>query len=210
LWRLPTTTLWHIDAVSWGRPLHPTVRRHCEERQRRSNPDCHSCESLDCFAIARNDAWRYSRDASCAQVGRLLCPGEGAGNAGCSMHPQPCVRNEKAHKRSYHGHTGNARHSPRNGFNGLLRALSGDRAFLPPSPADRSADLMPASRHQDHTTSPSVGRARSSLAPSTSTASRPAFRDDREPLLWDETALACKDDLPDGQSGKFFREGLDS
>ena len=27
------------------------------------------------------------------------------------------------------------RHSPRNGFNGFLRALPGDRAFLPPSPA---------------------------------------------------------------------------
>jgi hypothetical protein len=35
---------------------------------------------------------------------------------------------------SHHGHTGNTRHSPRNGFNGLLRALPGDRALLPPSP----------------------------------------------------------------------------
>jgi hypothetical protein len=36
---------------------------------------------------------------------------------------------------SHHGHTGNTRHSPRNGFNGFLRALPGDRACLPPSPA---------------------------------------------------------------------------
>ena len=36
---------------------------------------------------------------------------------------------------SHHGHTGNTRHSPRNGFNGFLRALPGDRALLPPSPA---------------------------------------------------------------------------
>jgi hypothetical protein len=35
---------------------------------------------------------------------------------------------------SHHGHTGNTRHSPRNGFNGFLRALPGDRAFLSPSP----------------------------------------------------------------------------
>jgi hypothetical protein len=35
---------------------------------------------------------------------------------------------------SHHGHAGNVRHSPRNGFNGLLRALLGDRACLPPSP----------------------------------------------------------------------------
>jgi hypothetical protein len=41
---------------------------------------------------------------------------EGAGNAGRSMHPQPRVRNKKAHEHSHHGHTGNTRHSPRNGF----------------------------------------------------------------------------------------------
>ena len=35
---------------------------------------------------------------------------------------------------SHHGHTGDTRHSPRNGFNGFLRALPGDRALLPPSP----------------------------------------------------------------------------
>ena len=34
-----------------------------------------------------------------------------------------------------------ARHSPRNGFNGFLRALPGDRAFLPPSPAASSREL---------------------------------------------------------------------
>jgi hypothetical protein len=44
----------------------------------------------------------------------------------------------------------------RNGFNGLLRALPGDRALLPPSLADRSANLTPASGCQDHTTSPSA------------------------------------------------------
>jgi hypothetical protein len=55
----------------------------------------------------------------------------------------------------------------RNGFNGFFRALPGDRAFLSPSSANRvlskpgrarktSADLTPASRRQDHTTSPSA------------------------------------------------------
>ena len=52
----------------------------------------------------------------------------------------------------------------RNGFNGFLRALPGDRACLPPSPADmsclspvgrrNSANLTPASGRQDHATSP--------------------------------------------------------
>jgi hypothetical protein len=35
------------------------------------------------------------------------------------------------------GPAGVTRHSLRDGFNGFLRALLGDRAFLPPSPAGR-------------------------------------------------------------------------
>src|SRR5579863_442980 len=56
------------------------------------------------------------------------------------------------------GPDGFNRHSLRNGFNGLLRDLPGDRAFLSPSPP-RSLllkNLMPASRHQNHRTSPSA------------------------------------------------------
>jgi hypothetical protein len=59
---------------------------------------------------------------------------------------------------SHHGHTGNTRHSPRNGFNSLFRALLGDRALLPPSLL-RSLllkNLAPASGRQDHTTLPSA------------------------------------------------------
>jgi hypothetical protein len=63
---------------------------------------------------------------------------------------------------------------------GLLRALPGDRAFLSPSSL-RSLllkNLTPASRRQDHTTSPSATSARSSSAPRASTASDPNVRDD--------------------------------
>ena len=61
----------------------------------------------------------------------------------------------KAHKHSHHGHTGNTRHSPRNGVNSLYRALPGDRAFLPPSPRGTPQQgLISASGYQDHTTSP--------------------------------------------------------
>jgi hypothetical protein len=59
---------------------------------------------------------------------------------------------------SHHGRTGITRRFLRNGFNGLFRALPGDRAFLPPSPP-RSLlpeNLTPASGRQDHTTSPSA------------------------------------------------------
>ena len=44
-------------------------------------------------------------------------------------------KNNKAYEHSHHGHTEDTRHSPRNGFNGFLRDLPGDRAFLSPSPA---------------------------------------------------------------------------
>src|ERR1700738_614161 len=67
------------------------------------------------------------------------------------------------------------RHSPRNGFNGFLRALPGDRAFLPPSPL-RSLllkNLTPASGRQDHTPSPSAS-APFVRSASASTASHPA------------------------------------
>jgi hypothetical protein len=85
---------------------------------------------------------------------------------------------------SHHEYAGNTRHSPRNGFNGFLRALPGDRALLPPSPL-RSLllkSLTPASGCQDHTTSPSalaspVSRAAASIA------SRPDVRDVRETPL---------------------------
>jgi hypothetical protein len=52
--------------------------------------------------------------ASFAITFRLL-KSEGAGNAGRSMRPQPRVVVENT-RVSHHGHTGNTRHSPRNGF----------------------------------------------------------------------------------------------
>src|SRR3981081_1983840 len=71
------------------------------------------------------------------------------------------------HMSSPHRFTISIRLPPRNGFNGLFRALPGDRALLPPSPrglAHRDPvgpetspqDLTPASGRQDHTTSPSA------------------------------------------------------
>jgi hypothetical protein len=60
---------------------------------------------------------------------------------------------------SHHGHTGKRPTFPAQWFYGLFRTLPGDRAFLSPSSADCSAHLMPASGHQDHTTSPSASGA---------------------------------------------------
>src|SRR3984957_12394550 len=57
------------------------------------------------------------------------------------------------------------------------------RAFWPPSSASLHANLTPASGCQDHTPSPSAS-APFVKGPSASTASRPAFSDDREtPLI---------------------------
>ena len=59
---------------------------------------------------------------------------EGAGNAGCAARTRSLVcEGLKAHKRSHHRSAETIRHSPRDGFNGFLRALPGDRAFLSPS-----------------------------------------------------------------------------
>jgi hypothetical protein len=62
----------------------------------------------------------------CLIVSRLE-QSEGAGNAGRPMHPRP-ARRKSAHGGN-HRSTGITRHSLRNGFNGLLRALPGDEFF---------------------------------------------------------------------------------
>src|ERR1700688_1773243 len=68
-------------------------------------------------------------------IDETSAPREGAGKAGCALHPRSRVQ---IVQKSAHEHTGSAeavRPSLRNGFNGFLRALPGDRAFLSPSPA---------------------------------------------------------------------------
>jgi hypothetical protein len=123
------------------------------------------------------DVTRRSRGADRARgIDEISAPKEGVGNAGCPVHPQPRVRSSSA--RCTRVFTAVAPKSPgipaRNGFNGFLRDLPGDRAFLSPSLANESANLTPASRRQDHTTSPSASKTLSSQAPLASIASNPA------------------------------------
>ena len=97
---------------------------------------------------------------------------EGAGNAGRSMRPQPRVQ-QKSTRVSHHGHTG----SP-----GIPRAMVLTVSFVL-SPVIGlschrrlrfvSANLTPASRRQDHTTSPSARCSVRQRCPA-STAFRPA------------------------------------
>src|SRR5882724_5145898 len=68
-----------------------------------------------------------------------LPPKEGVGNAGCPLHPQPRVHLVLVERTRVTTSTPESPGIPaRNGFNGFLRALPGDRAVLPPSPADMS------------------------------------------------------------------------
>jgi hypothetical protein len=120
----------------------------------------------------------------------------------------PVCKNEKAHKRSHHRFDRINRLSPRDGFNGFLRALPGDRALLPPSSAQCVsivANLTPASGCQDDTTSPSalkrVRLSRQSVHRTprptfVTTAKRPSLRSAGRPRL---VALIC----PTWQGGFF-------
>ena len=92
---------------------------------------------------------------------------------------------------SHHGHTGITRHSPRNGFNGFLRALPGDRLVDTVASGVASADLTPAPRCQDHTTSPfalvlfvnSTAASTASRPASVTIASRPSVGRDRNAIV---------------------------
>ena len=80
------------------------------------------------FASSRREA---------PEVCIYLPPKEGVGNAGCPLHPRPRVHLVVVERTRETTSTPESPGIPaRNGFNGFLRALPGDRACLPPSPAD--------------------------------------------------------------------------
>src|SRR3979409_2293339 len=121
-------------------------------------PRCHSPAQLrELAACARKFCWN-------------VVPSDIRGRGECRVPAAPaasCAKCSKAHECRRHGRTGTPGIPARNGFNGLLRALPGDRAFLSPSSAGMvlskpgradltSADLTPASRRQDHTILPSA------------------------------------------------------
>jgi hypothetical protein len=112
---------------------------------------------------------------------------EGAANAGQWPCPWPASKS-KSWRQSPQVQPIN-RHSLRNGFNGVLRALPGDRALLPPSRASSSlAHLTPASGCQDHTTSPSasapfVRTSNSCASPRRPSHPAPRFVTTRDPPL---------------------------
>ncbi len=136
------------------------------------------------------------------------------GNAGCPLHPQPRVHFVLVERTRVTTSTPESPGIPaRNGFNGLCRALPGDRALLPPSSREYPAcphpvgptclpqNLTPASGRQDHTILPSAATSLVSVLfdrsqvfqlalrshrpqnAAASTASRPYVRDDHDTPL---------------------------
>jgi hypothetical protein len=137
---------------------------------------------------------------------------EGAGNAGRAVRTRSLAcKMKRAYEYSHHGHAGNTRHSPRNGFNGFLRALPGDRAFLPPSSAKISFRELDASVGASGPHDFAVHLKRhSSKAPRRPPHPAPRFVTiASRPSCRGGTAGACRDDLPDGRNEIFLREGLD-
>ena len=150
------------------------------------------------------------------------------------MHPQPRMQN-KSIRVSHHGHTGNHPAFPAQWFYGLLRDLPGDRAFCHRRlriwrgktrlGSHASANLTPASRRQNHTTSPSAKSAvrlrairqltglvdppchpLTSPDAAASTASRPALMTCATPLFRDGTAMDLEV-IWVRREGKYFCKG---
>jgi hypothetical protein len=118
------------------------------------NPNCKRG-----FATSRHNAPELCKNLS-PVGGRGECRVPAAPAASCA------IGSSRTHT-SNNEYTGIARHSRTQWFYGLCRDLPGDRALLPPSPADmflsrpgwadsNSADLTPASGRQDHTILPSA------------------------------------------------------
>ena len=101
------------------------------------------------------------------------------------MHPQPCVRKVKARKQVTTGHR-LTRHSLRDGFTvsfGLSPEIGLFCLRRKPQCVSIVARLMPASRHQDHTTSPSASNALRPAHRQRPPHPAPNVRDDRDTPL---------------------------
>jgi hypothetical protein len=152
-----------------------------------------------------------SRRVFRARFGLYVPPSssEGAGNAGRPMRPIAACAMIVVERTRVSQVTPGTSGIPRAMVYGLFRALPGDRAFLPPSSL-RSLllkNLMPASGHQDHTTSPSAS---SAVRQERQRVHRipPRIRDDREtPLRLGRDEFALFLFLPSGKAEYFSARG---
>jgi hypothetical protein len=110
--------------------------------------------------VSRNDVKIHLRHPAthCARVVQERSARRGRGECRVPVAPAVSCAKVESTRGSRHESAGTPGIPARDGFNSLFRALPGDRAFLSPS-SPRSLllkNLTPASRRQDHTTSPSA------------------------------------------------------
>ena len=138
-----------------------SARSAARRQAPRSNPSRHTKKSLDCVVASapRNDEEIASPSRGTlrprfAGYFRDLFKKEGAGNAGCTLHPRSrAQRSGRLRARAYRAAEA-IRHSLRNGFT-AYNALSPVIGFLATVASQIIPQgLTPAPRRQDHTSSP--------------------------------------------------------
>jgi hypothetical protein len=134
-----------------------------------------------CAQVVHNRSAHGGRGATPRRERAL--PQKGSGECRVPVAPAAACAKVVSTRVSHHGRTGTPSIPARDGVNGFLRALPGDRALLSPSPADNSANLTPTIEAPGPHDFAVRKLARSSVAPSASIASRPYVRDDRETPL---------------------------
>ena len=103
-------------------------------RLRLIRPTSAAHERSACLRVSRHDAPEL-----CCNF--TLPEKEGAGKTGCALHPRSRAQCASRKRTRAYRFSGNTPAFPAQWFYGLLRALPGDRAFLPPSPP-RSVSLL--------------------------------------------------------------------
>ena len=172
------TSLQCIVRMGDRRSIHRP--RHCEELLRRSNPSCSGAgREMDCFVASAFARRRAAADAPRNDAVRIRVPfsqqihvrvlaarsarglpvvvpleNEGAGNAGCALHPRSRVRSRA--KKLHTSIQGSGEHPtfPAQWLYGLLRAHPGELWPLsPPSPRGNRhpGPVGPAAPPQDLT-----------------------------------------------------------
>ena len=129
--------------------------------------------------IPRSRGGKSPRFASSLALSKI----EGAGKAGCALHPRSRVQlriDGRAHEHT--GSAGASRPSLRNGFTAYFVLSPENGSFASVIGGTPPANLTPAPRRQDHTTSPYASGAYV-LRASRVHRIPPRVRDDRDPPL---------------------------
>ena len=191
------------------------LNRHCERSEAIHRAAQRKNGLLRC---ARNDVELQTHvralAAPCARAVDESLAQRGRGERRMPLAPAAsCALGSGRTHTSNNEYPGITRRSRTQWFYGLFRALPGDRALLPPSPCglkvlsspvepnEPPQDLTPASRRQDHTTSPSASsavvlhaanRSRRAIRPALASHAQhccvhrtpPRVRDDHDTPLW--------------------------